>query len=159
MWFFVCNLSALIHSIDTASFSFKVSASQTRWPNLQRDECFHTEQLDKISQSQLWLPAVSHTEKSLLLSLLAGLLSFRLCYLPTLFLSWKPIHCSLICCDNLQLVCYSESSAVFINCKICVFLNTDFGRGGRDFGRETLLRSKNRTELLTPPVVLRFLCS
>lgn len=37
-----------------------------------------------------------------------------------------------------------------------VFLNTDFGRGGRDFGRETLLRTKNRTELLTPPAVLRF---
>lgn len=45
--------------------------------------------------------------------------------------------------------------------QICVFLNTDFGRSGsgRDFGRKKLLGSKNRTELLTPPAVLRFLCS
>lgn len=45
--------------------------------------------------------------------------------------------------------------------QICVFLNTDFGRSGsgRDFGREKLLGYKNRTELLTPPAVLSFLCS
>lgn len=44
---------------------------------------------------------------------------------------------------------------------IYVFLNTDFGRSGsgREFARKKSLRSKNRTELLTPAAILGFLCA
>lgn len=129
--------------------------------------CFHTEQPDKTSQLQLQLFAVSHTGKSLLLLMLdvAEVVEVLL-----LFSCLSPSSPSVLKANSQQsdllrqtsynwFVTLGESQANFS--QICVFLNTDFGRSGsdRDFRRKKLLGCKNRTELLTPPAELRFLCS
>lgn len=130
--------------------------------------CFHAEQFDKTSQSQLQLFAVSHMGKSLLLpkldvaEVVEVLLSFQLCLSPN---SLSELKANSQQSDLPRQTSYNwfvtlrESQVHFS--QICVFLNTDFGTSGsgRDFGRKKLLRSKNRIELLTPPAVQTFLCS